>query len=280
MRGFEVKEAERGRSVAQVEDAFARGRIGEADRELRLTRIREAQTPDELTALTRDLSLPSQDADPWVAGAVPAPPRSAPARLGSSSGATPLALLVAGVAVVAAGIAAIMLFAAADPSSTGGSVEESQAVPVESVESVVTPDGGLDARELRSVLRAYPDRFGTTDAVQLALSDGRLTVTVPVAGAEPRARMWEWTGEWVPLSGRTPVPRDVATVDLRTLDVRLLARNVEVARAALGADARVLSVVVSDAGAGPRVIVELVGKDTAGTLVTTTGGKVVRGIGS
>lgn len=272
MRGFGVKDGERDGYVAWIEAAHAEGQIGEADRDLRVARARGAETRDELVTLTRDLRPVTTR--PVAAGAQPAMVR---VRRGPSrrTGGVLLGVSIFFV-LVGVGVAGIVaLFALAVGPTTGGQVEQGRATPVE-----VVDEGGLDVGQLRSFLRAYPDRFGTDEALQLVAADGRVTVTVPLAGDRPGAQMWAWDGSWEQLSGRTPVPDGVRTVDLRALDVRALVRNVEVARSALGRDARVTSAVLSDAGSGPRVRVELVGRDTAGTLVTTPAGKVVRGVRS
>ncbi|MBS2939003.1 DUF1707 domain-containing protein [Nocardioides sp. J2M5] len=273
MRGFGVKDAERDGYVEWIEAAHAEGQIGEADRDLRVARARGAETRDELVTLTRDLRPVTTR--PVAAGA-PLPPmvrvrRGPSRRTGGVLLGVSIFLVLVGVGV--AGIVA--LFALAVGPTTVGQAESGRATPVE-----VVDEGGLDARQLRAFLRAYPERFGTDEALQLVVADGRVTVSVPLPGDRPGAQMWAWDGSWAQLTGRTPVPEGVSTVDLRALDVRALARNVEVARSALGRDARVTSTVLSDAGSGPRVRVELVGRDTAGTLVTTPAGEVVRGVWS
>ncbi len=269
MRGFGAKDAERDAALAWIAAAHADGQIGEADRDLRLDRARGAETADELATLTRDLRPVARAAQP----APMVPVRRGPSRrAGGVLVGLSIFLVLVGVGVT--GLVALLALAVGPSGTTGRAGGSSEAVPV------VVTDGELDASGLRGFLRAYSEQFGTDEALQVVVADGRVTVTVPVRGEEPSARMWAWSGSWEQLSGRTPVAAGVATVDLRTLDVRRLVRNVEVARSALGRDVGVQRVVVSDSGTGPRVRVHLAGDGTAGTLVTTPGGRVVSGVRS
>lgn len=274
MGDFRVRDSDRDRHLALVEDACAAGRLGAADRDLRVTRIREAESRDELDALTRDLLLPAPAPHQRPVGTVladytplvrPDPaPTATPRRLVGS-------LVALGAVVMLLGIGVTAFVSMAEPDSGSGTATASEA-------PVMLTATDLDADQLRAFLRAYPERFGTSRAHALVIGHGPVLVDVPSAGARPTAERWAWDGSWHQRTTASPVEGPGGPVDLGRLDVRRLVANAADAQASLGSAGLVVRVSVADRGDGPRVVIDVRGDagDRA-RLVTTLGGRVVGG---
>jgi hypothetical protein len=231
MREFRAKDADRDRCVEVIEAAYVDGQLGDADRELRISRALTAETLDELQTLTRDLQLPP--------GHVPqaAPTRSptrSPAgvrRLGGGLAAVVLVLVLP-----AAGIISLVMFA------VGGSVSETagpsggpvvvseEAVPVEEAAARTFE---MTPADVRAFLRGYEKQFGTLDAFSAVFYPTRVSLEVPVRGARPRAERWSYDGTWRQDSEASAVTGPDRVVDLGAIGISRLFANVATAKKVL-----------------------------------------------
>ena len=274
MGGFRAKDADRERYVDVIETAYVDGQLGDADRELRVSRALTAETLDELEALTRDLqNRPA----PVVVEPAPAPAPARPARppaprAGGAGKVVGLAVS-AGVALVFIGATSSMHSAQEDWASSTDYAE----VPWEQAEA---DDGHLlTAAQVRTFLRRYEAKFHTTEAYEVGFFPHRVNVSVPVRGSRPRFEQWSWDGDWEREAGPARADGTAGLVDLTTLDVRTLFDNVEVAEQDLGVVGGELSrVLVQGASKGEAVVTIHVhnGYQDTAALVTTTDGRVTR----
>ena len=278
MGDFRARDTDRSRHRALVEYAYATGRLGAADRELRMTRIREAESREELDALTRDLHLyvPAPHQTPVETVLADYTPLVRTPRrqvVGSGTTGRVAGVLVAlGTVVVLLGVGVTALVSLAGVESGSGTSTASEEAPV------MLTATELDAAQVRAFVRAYPERFGTSRARALVIGHGSVLVDVPLSGATPSSERWAWDGSWHQRTTAAPVEGPGEPVDLSRLDVRRLVANAEVARASLGPGGLVVRVVVADRGDGPRVVIDV--RDDSGgraRLVTTMGGRVVGG---
>lgn len=245
MGGFRARDADRERYVEVIETAYVDGQLGDQDRELRISRALTAETLDELDGLTRDLQ--NQPA-PVVVRPTPPPvvvqPPSAPPPepvawpVPPKPGALPK---VIGSAV--AGIVALSAFALV--TSSQQSVEplypSEDYSQLDWIDDTSVPDGGyeLAAPDVRMFVRRYGARFSTTEAVAVTFFSYQARVQVPAGESRRGGDLWTWDGTWRSAGGQGGEPT-TGVVDLSTLDVPALFRNVTVASTGLGvADAEV-----------------------------------------
>lgn len=267
MRGFGVRDGERDSYVAWIEAAHADGQIGEADRDLRVSRARGAETRDELQTLTRDL----QPVVPRPGGVAPRP--TAAVRRTRHAGGVVVGLVaflvVVGVGV--AGVVALLAFAvgpSSDETFTQGGT------PV-----MVGEDGALVAPgQVDDVVRRYETQFGTTVARRLVIQPEQVVVHVPSPDQRSRTEVWTWSdgAGWALVS--TMKGDDRRAVDLAGLGAQALATNAEAAGDVLGRRVADVEVTVADPGAGARVTIEVRSRRGAAVrVVTTLGGDVIDG---
>ncbi len=232
MRGYRAKDADRDRFVELIEAAYVDGQLGDADRDLRVSRALSAGTLDELETLTRDLQLP--------AGYVPPPPPERrtfrPQRLVGA-----LAALVVVVAVLGVGVASLVLFASTGDdagSPTGVEVISEQASPAPEpgageTEEPAVPSFSMTPGEVRTFIRAYEREFATLDVYEAGFYPTRVGVQVPVRGSRPRFERWAWTGAWQQDTEASAVIGPGVIIDLGAVDVRRLFANIALARKTL-----------------------------------------------
>ena len=277
MGDFRARDTDRSRHLALVEYAYATDRLGAADRELRVTRIREAESREELDALTRDLLLPvpaphQRPVETVLANYTPLvrPPRRQVVSGTTGRVAGVLVALGAVVVVLGVGVTGLVSLAGVDSGSETSTSSEQAPVMLTGTE--------LDAAQVRAFVRAYPERFGTSRVHALVIGQGSVLVDVPLSEAPPSSERWAWDGSWHQRTTAAPVDGPGAPVDLSRLDVRRLVANAEVARASLGPGGLVVRVVVADRGDGPRVMIDVRGDSgERARLVTTMSGRVVGG---
>ena len=232
MRGFRAKDADRDRFVELIEAAYVDGQLGDADRDLRVSRALTARTLDDLETLTRDLQLP--------AGHVPAAAATTrtvrPQRLVGM-----LVALGAVVALLGVGVAGLVVFSASGgPDGSTASVDVSrEAVPVPAgtgEETGVVEEAASFAMtpgEVRRFVRAHEREFGTLDVYEVGFYPTRVGVEVPVRGSRPRYERWAWTGAWQQDTEASAVTGPDEIIDLGGLDVRRLFHNIALARKTL-----------------------------------------------
>jgi hypothetical protein len=272
MRGFRAKDADRDRYVEVIEAAYVDGQLGDADRELRVSRALSAETLDELETLTRDLQVP--------AGFVPAADRPTPPRR-SGSGSM-VVLLVAGfvVFIVLGAVGALTLFAASDgpDSATSQGVAVAPEPVVSGRATPVPAPFAMTAPQVRAFLRAYERKFGTLDAWEVGFHPERVGVQVPVSRARKRFERWSWDGTWRQDTQASAVIGQHALVDLGTVDVRRMFENIALARKTLDVPTGRLShVLVNDWGQGPSVNIYISNRfNETGYLRTAPDGEIIR----
>ncbi|MCF6379819.1 DUF1707 domain-containing protein [Nocardioides KLBMP 9356] len=273
MGGYRARDADRERYVDVIQTAYVDGQLGEADRELRVSRALVAETLDELDLLTRDLQnqpapvvvqppaprvvVPEQVALPEpVPWPVPPRRRSETAFLGWVA-----------AAIVVMAIAGLVMAPADEPESIygGGTFSVDAGVPAADYELT---DAGV-----RRFIRRYGAKFGTTEAYRVTFVSYRVVVHVPVEQA--RYEVWTWDGDWVREGRPLDVDGPTAMVDLGTLDVVRLFDNLRVARRELGvpdADVQRVEVLPESDGGGTVEIHVRNGRSDRAVLETTLQG--------
>ncbi len=282
--------------IARIDRAAEAGLIGEADRNIRVTNVKHAQSDTELELIARDLDQLEgtlQPAGPWggppSTSPVPVPGAPEPAVASTTvTTATSRAAvgkvvgvvgcvfaIVVAVVIVTIGIIAFVMIRGA----TSGDSATSSAEIVDEAEPA-GPAYGLDERGITDFLATYRDRFGTGEAVELVMYDDYVVVQVPVEG-EARSAGWIYRdGTWREFGGvRASFPGS-QPVDLSRIDVGALVGNIERARTTLGVeDISTSYVVVHDYSADepPQVYVYVSNEyGESGYLATRPGGAVVR----
>lgn len=280
MREFRAKDADRDRAVEVIEAAYVGGQLGDADRELRVSRARSAETVDELTGLTRDLRerpVPPLPAEPAVR---PAATRSAVTHSPAGRSKT-IGIVVAGLA--AAGVLGVVPFAllatgSSDYTSAGpveSPMESSRPAAEEAVTSFeMTPAG------VRRFVRAHQREFGRPGVYGVVLYPTRVQVDVPVVRAgRPRMAGWRFDGTWREAGAMTAVISPAELVDLGTLDVGGLFANIAKAKKVLRVPQGELTHVVVRDREGEQPTVNIyVANDVgqSGYLSTTPSGEEIR----
>ena len=272
MRGFRAKDADRDRYVEVIEAAYVDGQLGDADRELRVSRALSAETLDELETLTRDLQVP--------AGFVPAADRPTPPRR-SGSGSM-VVLLVAGLVVfiVLGAVGALTLFAVGDGSDTATSEGAAVApAPDESGRATQAPASfAMTAPQVRAFLKAYERKFDTLDTWEVGFYPDRVGVQVPVSTTRKRFERWTWDGAWRQDTEASAVIGPQKFVSLGSVDVRRMFENIALARRTLDVpQGKLTHVLVNDWGQGPGVNIYIRNRfNETGYLRTAPGGEVIR----
>ncbi|CAM3536115.1 DUF1707 domain-containing protein [Nocardioides zeicaulis] len=266
MRGFGVKDGERDAFVAWIEAAHADGQIGEADRDLRVSRARGAETSDELQTLTRDLR-------PVAPGSVVVRRPTAAVRRTRHPGGVLVGLGVF-LLVVVVGVAGVvaLLAMAVGPSET--SSDSARAVPVE----VDLGRAQLVLDEVEDVVAGYDARFGTTVARTLVIRPGGVVAHVPSPDEPSRTEEWSYSdaGGWELV--RAVEGDDARVLDLADLDADALVVNTAAAADVLGRRVQGGEVSLANPGDGGRVTIQVRSRRGATVrLVTTLGGDVLDG---
>lgn len=273
MREFRAKDADRDCCVGVIEAAYADGQIGDADRDLRISRARSAETREELEGLTRDLRPTARTATP-VAPRVSMPARRARYAGGVVAGLGAFVVLVgAGVT----GVVALAMFAVSGTSETVTTQDVEAPAPI-----AAATDGAaftMTAAQVRRFVTAYERKFGTLDAFEVAFFPQRVGVQVPVPGPRPRMERWTWDGTWRQDTAAAAVTGPNQRVDAGAIDVRLLLSNIGVAERSLDVEgARFTHAVLHRWDDRPTELNIYVGNqfEESGYLSTTPSGEIVR----
>jgi hypothetical protein len=273
--GFRAKDADRERYVEVIETAYVDGQLGDADRELRVSRALTAQTLDELDALTLDLQ--NQPAPVVVAPAPPPrPARTATASTDSSSmgklGGVVGAVLVG---LVFIGAVSSMHSAEEDWASSTDYAE----VPWEQAEVATSAPGfSMTTRGVRELVGAYEAEFGTREAHEVVLHPRRVVVLVPADADRPTPERWVWDGAWSQAVESVRVDSSRPRVDLGSIDARRLVENIRTARGALRVeDGRFSRAVLTRQGEDAVLEIHVSNQfNESGSLVTTPDGEILR----
>lgn len=241
MGDFRARDTDRERAVGVIEAAYADGRLGDADRDLRLSRARGAETLDELASLTRDLPMPASP--PLTPAARSSAPERPSARRRALSGRALAGVVIAVVALLGVGISSTLL------ATFSGSVDQSGQAPAPApIESVdVRADGAgfeIAPGQVRKFIRLYERTFGTLDTFSVVLNPERAIVEVPVKGPRPRAERWLYDGAWRQLTEASALLSPAEVLDLGRLDVGRLFANITKAERTLDVENGTLTHVV------------------------------------
>lgn len=249
------RDAERADLAARIRRVADQGRISAADRNIRLRNVDSAQSKSELDLMTRDLDQLETTVAPGAAAPVPA---SSP-ELGVPSTGVRVEVnrrnvVIAVVFVVAAviGLGGLVAFGArgSHGSSDGATMADDGLLdPVApSLASPSVPSSGssgaaagspyrLDVRGIRWFLDAYRTKFATTEVVDLTMYDDYVVVQVPQPGTHRHTGLlYRPANGWQDFGGVTADFPGSKPVDLTSLDVRALVRNIAKARESLNVD--------------------------------------------
>ena len=280
MGDFRARDADRERAVGTIEAAYADRQIGDADRDLRISRTQTAETLDELDALTRDLRVratsPRQVARRPVASRpvarrpVASRPVARPNRLGA---------LVVGLVAVGVLGAVPFVFLASGSSDLSSSTSVDGSLEAPAVSEVAVPFEMTPA-QVRGFVRSVRRELGSTQVYGVTFYPSRVVVDVPVTrSGRPRTSSWRFDGAWHEAGAVTAVPATTRVLDLRVLDVRRLFDNIATARKVLRVPEGELTHVVvrHREGEGPRANI-YVGSSfgESGYLATSVAGQEIR----
>lgn len=274
MGDFRARDADRERYVDVIEAAYVDGQLGDADRELRISRALTAETLDELVVLTRDLQ---NRPVPVVATQAPAP--RSPARPAASAYSRSLRTLAGIVGAVLVGV--VFIGAASSMQGTEDDLATGVSVPtpwVEAADGVTTPGFAMRAGHVRELVRAYQARFGSLEPYEVTFYPRRVQVQVPVAGNRPRFELWSWDGTWTKDAAPVVLDPSHERVDLGGLDPDRLLDNIRTARGALRVEeARFSRAVLSRSGDDPAVVTIQVTNQfhETGHLTATPAGEIL-----
>ena len=270
MGDYRARDADRDRYVDVIEAAYVDGQLGEAARELRVSRALVAETLDELDGLTRDLQNRPAPAVPRAT----AP--SAPRRAASGDSVAGKVIAIVGAIIVGVGVLAVFA-SVPSPEELSG---DSTTVPWEQIEAArAEPGFRMTERRLRQFVTAYAAEFGTLEAYEVVLLPRRAVVHVPLRGPRQRSEHWTWDGTWSLTTGPAPVQGQPGAVDLGDLDPGRLVDNLSTAKRAVGVERGTFdrAVLARPDGGPAQVTIDVTNtfKET-GSLVTTLGGDIVR----
>ena len=286
--------------AARINRAHDEGRIGAADRDIRLGNAGSAQSMAELDLMSRDLdqleaALPASPPASQVPGAPydTFDPKSVKRSVDVTSSGSPgrligiLGIVVALVLLVAA-VVAFVGYRLSTSSSTGATEAPAASAPgqPESPDDsgVANPDAGyaLSASGIGEFLTTYRRKFHTSRIMDLTLYGDYAIVNVPVPG---KARQSGWLfrkdSGWTSFGGvRATFPGSVA-VDTNRLDVAALVRNIARARRTLNVESPAQAYVIIRFLPGvdevPSVDIHVINRfQESGYLATTIDGTVER----
>ena len=257
----------------RIKRAAADGRISQADADIRLGNVGNAQSMMELGLLARELdqvesTFSSGSAVPTASVGAGAPtttwsPSPDPVSAGGSGRLVPLIILGTVVALVTAGAISLFLVGSSDDDgneATGTSqsapeLPEPQAPgasPVQPEDPGDPDDPGdpgspedpgdegepfeLDAEGIRSFLAVYKAKFGTTRATDATFYPDYVVVQVPVPGKKRHSGWLYRDGEWRDFGGVSADFPGTQPIDLAKLDVAALMRNIGKARRTLNVE--------------------------------------------
>jgi hypothetical protein len=259
------KPGERDRSplVARIKRAAELGRIGAADRDIRLGNVASAQTMTELDLMSRELdqleaTLPSAPAAAatWVG---PTPPpvadkitdQAVDAAKSTARSIGVVTLVIVVLVLAGAGVAGLVAFRSSsgssgpsvvlqDPSPISPSTDTSPGPGQVDDTGTATPGGStyaLTGRGIRSFLARYQERFHTTEVVDLTMYGDYVVAQVPVPG-KARHEGWLYRNDsgFTSFGGVTANFPGAVPVDTRRLAIDPLLRNIARARATLGVE--------------------------------------------
>ncbi len=309
------KPGERDRSplVARIKRAAEQGRIGAADRDIRLGNVASAQTMTELDLMSRELdqleatlsSAPTTA--PVTTWAGPTPPavadeiadKAVDTAKATARSIGVVTLVIVGIVLVGAAGSALIAFRSSSDSSGSSTALQDPSPIVPSSDSTTEPtqvDGSdpatpsgpsgaayaLTGPGIRSFLARYRAQFHTTEIIDLTMYGDYVVVDVPVAG-KARHSGWLYRNDsgWTSFGGVTANFPGARAVDTGQLAIPALLRNITRAQRTLNVEDPTTTYVIvrfyTSADEVPSVDIH-VGNDfhESGYLATTLDGTVER----
>jgi hypothetical protein len=302
--------------AARIRRAAEQGRIGTADRDIRLGNVASAQSMAELDLIGRELDqlettlAAGQPVNQSVAQPVNQPLAAATAWTGAASAPAEeiaeqavdvakatarsigvVTVLILVLALGGVGVATLLAFGGSSGSSgssvsseTGGLFEPA---PVESGEPAAEPSApgegyALTGPGIRWFLAEYRAKFSTSVVVELVMYGDYAVVQVPQPGGRRHAGFsYRPASGWTDFGGVTANTPGTEPVDLQGLDVRALARNIARARRTLNVEDPTMTYVIvrhhSTFDPAPSVDIHVMNEfKESGYLATTMDGTVER----
>jgi hypothetical protein len=301
-------EGDRSPLVARIQRAAEQGRIGEADRDIRLGNVASAQTMTELDLMSRELdqleaTLPSAPAaaTAWAGPSVPPVADEIVDKAVDTAKATARSIGVVTIAIVVlvligAGVSGLVAFRSSTGSSGPSAVLQDPSPIVPNADSPTgptsaegsdsaTPGGSayaLTGPGIRSFLARYQAQFHTSEVVDLTMYDDYVVVQVPVQG-KARHEGWLYRNDsgFTSFGGITANFPGAVPVDTRRLALGPLLRNIARARTTLAVEEPTTTYVIvrfyRGADEAPSVDIHVSNDfQESGYLATTLDGSVER----
>jgi hypothetical protein len=296
-------DSDREQLAARINRAHDDGRIGAADRDIRLGNVRSAQSMAELDLMTRDLDqleavLPPATGTPATKAQTPAAPwstfdpkaakRSAGVA-GSPRRTAVIVLLVVGIAVIGAAVAAVIGFrSSSDDPSASPDTPAAPAPQDPGAPDAPEPDPPavsvykLTQTGIQDFLATYRRKFATSRVVDLTFYTDYVIVDAPVPG-KARQSGWLFRNDsgWTTFGGVRATFPGSAVVNTNRLDIPALVRNIARARRTLNVEAPAQAYVIirfiPRIDPVPSVDIHVANQfQESGYLATTLDGKVQR----
>lgn len=249
--------------LTRIRKAADEGRISAADRDIRLRNVGAAQSMSELQMIGRDLDVLEATLTPGAATAPP--PVTPPATAQPTFSANPVDVLVdrqrgsfrpglivgvavAAFAIIAAGVIGLFVFSSGGSETSGPELFEPSPIETGDVASPAPEDEpeeepeerasyGLTRAGLTGFLETYRKEFGTTRTTESVFYPDYAVVRVPVPG-KARYRGWIYRNEsgFTDFGGIQANFPGTEIVDLKSVDLAALMRNVNKAKATLNVE--------------------------------------------
>lgn len=289
--------------VARIRRAADQGRIGTADRDIRLGNVASAQSMAELDLMCRELDQ-LEAALPTGSPAAPAPasaPTGTPVAeeigdLAADAARTTLRSIplvtVLVIALVLAGAGATAYFASRGPSGTTVGNGLQDPLPITPEESTQVPSGtepvplpgsayALTGPGIRAFLKLYRERFHTSQVVDLTMYDDYVIVDVPAGKARHEGWLYRKDTGFTPFGQATTNFPGAQPVDTDRLAVPALVRNIARARSTLQVEHPTTTYVIvrdyASVDAAPSVDIHVANAfNESGYLATALDGTVGR----
>jgi hypothetical protein len=256
------RDQDRNRLTTRIKRAADEGRIGAADRDIRLRNVAAAHSMAELDLMARELDqLESALAAGAAVSTWAGPPQQSAAdeladkahdvARSTARSVGVVSLLILAVVIAAAGAVAFFAVGGSKSgSATGGSelLDPSpivSTVPVPSTEPGTSPEAttpsvpaySLTGPGIRAFLDLYRSTYDTTEVVDLVLYDDYVIVSVPVPGkARHGGLLYRNDSGFTDFGGIRANAPGTRTIDVATMNIRALLRNIERARATLNVE--------------------------------------------
>lgn len=254
------RDQDRNQLITRIKRAADAGRIGEADRDIRLRNVAAAHSMAELDLMARELdqlesaltagaAVPTWAGPPMQSSADELADKAHDVARSTARSVGVVALIILAFVVAAAGAVAFFRVGGTESGSATGSSEELldpspivSTVPVPSSEPDTSPATNAPAGAaysltgpgIRAFLDLYRSTYGTTEVVDLVLYGDYVIVSVPVPGkARHEGLLYRNDSGFTDFGGIRANTPGTRIIDVAKLNLRALLRNIERARATL-----------------------------------------------